>query len=557
MIAVVNVTHKTSPYLEPHTTQQVFGKLVESGFEARLLCSSLEPLEESLESMPELEGVIFYGLFNVRGILDEDQAKRNAIATRLREQGFQGFIVAGGHQATIDPEGTLLGCTAIDYVLTGEPEGVVLDLVRLLSAHQSVDDLPGIAYRQEGRTVRRNPPHRPPSVLGRGSPHRPYLEALSRVHPPSLLAALIETSRGCYHPGCTFCSTPVLARAIGARPFRLKPIPTVVEEMAEVMNRYDVTRFVFEDDSFCAPGPSGERRLMEYLEAIRRLSRSVEFSMILRADFVTERSRPIYEELRNSGLRLVYFGVETFSAEDLTFYDKGISLEQTLRGIEILLDLGYSIDVTGQLRLKPGLLPFHPYTRLGQIRDQSAVWKRYGITPIKMLARVELYPGTPLYERTDRDGLLAPETRAGFRFADAWTERFHRTAVAALKTIYRPRRKIREVEKTVQGLKLSADLVEPLRKERELLESAFHQLFDDCLEAGLEEVPESGFQELLNDFHGRMEESLMAGGVSARIETAWEKVRLMVESEYENLGRVVPESAPPVHFRPCWFPTIH
>ena len=558
MIVVINVTRKSSPYLEPQAAEAIVARLKNEGIDARLVCTSFGRIDDQdLVDLHECAMLVFYGLVNVRGIIDEDRKERNRVARWLRNQGYSGFLLAGGHGPTLDPEGTILECPVLDAVLLGEPEQTAVPAVRTLLSGRPLSEVNGVVYRDNEGVIRINAPFPPSPKLIKAPIERPYLHKLLADHPASRLAAILESSRGCYHRGCTFCSTPRFSRVRGGRPFRTKPVAVLIEEMREVGKYYGVRRFVIEDDSFCPPGPAGKRRLLELEEKIADLNRPIELSLVLRSDVVNIDTRPVIERLRDRGLRLVYLGVESFCEEDLLFYEKGIGLQETLAGVEILQELGFSMDVGEQLRIKPGLLPFHPYTRLDTIAKQLDVWNRLRLTPVKMLACVEVYNGTPLAERVRADGLSLPNTREGFRFQDPATGVFHRTARAGLRLIYQPRKRIRQIEKTILGLVLDPSLNLSIRDIREKLERRFASFFERTLRDAMSGANADDLQPWLEDLRRTTGIGTEARDDEAEIAAVWEIVRAEAKALYETAGHRVPNGAEPVYFRPCWFPVIH
>ncbi len=559
MVGVINLTFKKTPYLEPQAAQQIVGRLVSAGIQSRLFCTSiLGKLDDTdLSSLLSMDGIIFYGLMNVRSILDENQAERKRIANRLRELGFRGFIVAGGQHAALDPMGVLKECPAIDYIITADPGYVVVNLVQKLLSGESVRSLPGLAMRDGRYGVRQNEAIPPPETVPVAPAYRPYLKYLTEHHPPGYLAAAMEASNGCYHSGCNFCSTPVFTRAIGARSFRLKPVEAIVREMEGVMKQYNVRQFIFEDDSFCDPSWFGEQRLREFIELLPLLPNKPSFTMVLRPDAVNARTRPLYEALREAGLKLVYFGVESFCQEDLDFYNKGVSIKQIIESLETMYELGYSLDVAAPLRIKPGFLPFHPYTRLTSIEAQLSFWERYSITPVKMIAQVEVYPGTSLYRRVKKDGLLAPGTRSGFSFQDPLTGRFHKLVFNGLKEIHKTRKQIRNIEKTAFGFNFAPEITSDVRHIREELERLYYEFYVTALSAATGKSAEQVFDNIFIDYRDSVKVLMEKLEAVSIIDITWDRVFSQVSKIYYLSGRKFPKCAHPNYFRPCWFPAIH
>ena len=118
----------------------------------------------------------------------------------LRSLGFDAPICLYGFFPGLVWKEILDYCSAVDYVIVGEPEETMVDLARCIEA--------GIEVRVEGVALRRHgeasfPRMRAPieSPDGLAFPLRPSLESEQTV---SVLA-----SRGCYNQ-CSFCLVPAL-----------------------------------------------------------------------------------------------------------------------------------------------------------------------------------------------------------------------------------------------------------------------------------------------------------------------------------------------------------
>jgi radical SAM superfamily enzyme YgiQ (UPF0313 family) len=120
------------------------------------------------------------------------------LAQALRDNGYAGHIIAGGHFASFNCERLLQDFPAFDSVGLGEGE----DIIRSLSDH--LDDysgLPGLCFRRSDGSVQVNPSAGNPENLDslpfpkRTKYHR-YFE--------KPIASLL-TSRGCWRD-CAFCS---------------------------------------------------------------------------------------------------------------------------------------------------------------------------------------------------------------------------------------------------------------------------------------------------------------------------------------------------------------
>src|SRR6202162_4545760 len=100
-----------------------------------------------------------------------------------------------------------------------------------------------------------------------------------------------------------------------------------------------ITIFLFQDDDFPLFGPVWRRWARAFVEELHRnrLPGRVIWKINCRADAVDPE---LMAEMRDAGLFLVYMGLESGSEEGLKTLHKQITVEQNLRAVRILKELG-------------------------------------------------------------------------------------------------------------------------------------------------------------------------------------------------------------------------
>jgi len=160
-------------------------------------------------------------------------------------------VVFGGVHPTAVPE-KVLANDFVDFVIRGEAEFALLDLVAHLAAREPREKLltvPNVCFRLDG-AVRLNPP-------------RPYIADLDALPFPDKRLFfeadgfftgnpyLIIASRGCPY-ACTYCSNFMYRELYGvkARHVRRRSQDNVIEELALAKARWKPARIHFVDDVF-------------------------------------------------------------------------------------------------------------------------------------------------------------------------------------------------------------------------------------------------------------------------------------------------------------------
>ncbi|MDD4910433.1 MAG: cobalamin-dependent protein [Candidatus Omnitrophica bacterium] len=185
----------------------------------------------------------------------------NNLFTRQRENGHAiyklakkisgGIItVAGGAHPTVMPE-AVLSDKNVDFVVIGEGEQTFLELIRAIEGEKEVSGLDGIAYRDNG-SVKLIPKTRFIQDLDALPFPARHLLAMEKYFGLKSSHGMrrcerfspIITSRGC-PIGCTFCS----AHRVWGKMFRKRSPRNVIDEMAELKNKYGIEELLFEDDN--------------------------------------------------------------------------------------------------------------------------------------------------------------------------------------------------------------------------------------------------------------------------------------------------------------------
>jgi len=157
------------------------------------------------------------------------------------------IIVVGGVHAT-HFDRYILESTRADYVVRGEAERCLPQLLETLRSRRRPDGIPGVSYRSNGEEIVQNPPDNRAAVEEVKNRTVPLYELIPEG---SYNLIPLETSRGCPN-SCIFCSIPYRRQWRGRD-------PKVVLEEIDRINRSYIQRFtsnslLFVDDCFTASG---------------------------------------------------------------------------------------------------------------------------------------------------------------------------------------------------------------------------------------------------------------------------------------------------------------
>ncbi len=234
------------------------------------------------------------------------------LATELKRELPHNPIVIGGAHATALPVETMEQFPCFDFLIYGEGEITLAELVLALSGKKGMEDVKGLVFR--GREIKQNEP-------------RPLITNLDELpFPawhifPSLRQYPVLSSRGCPFR-CIFCS-----RVLGNK-LRLRSAQNIVDELETIYDNYHPERISFHDDTFGV----NHRHTYELLDLIieKGLSKKVKFDVTTRVDTV---NYELLKKLKEAGFTAVGLGVESGNQQILSNINKGITLEQAEKAV--------------------------------------------------------------------------------------------------------------------------------------------------------------------------------------------------------------------------------
>ena len=239
-------------------------------------------------------------------------------------------IIIGGPHASVYPRESL-EATQADFLVSGDGEDVLLELVQCLSEGRPIKEMSGLWTKAaDGEIIEPLQPHAvvtdissipPPdrSLL----PYKLYNNILS----PAEYETTMVTSRGCPYK-CVFCKMDV--QKVYARSAEL-----VVEEFRQIaeMGISDVQVY---DDTFTW----GEARAIDICDGIIEQGIKVNWAIRDRANRVTPK---LYSKLKQAGCHRVHFGVETGSPKIMKNSGKFLTIDQVREAIVISRQIGMEV----------------------------------------------------------------------------------------------------------------------------------------------------------------------------------------------------------------------
>ncbi len=260
-----------------------------------------------------------------------------ALADALKQEESSLPIVMGGAHVTSFYDHIFFECAAVDYLIPGEGEETLAELLDCLERNEDPMEVHGLILRGFDGTCRITPvreyikdldalPH-PVRDIYDNSRYIPLPNQSRR-----LPATTIITSRGCPYGKCRFC----YQGGKYASPYRRRSPENVIEEIQQLIDALGVREIVFWDDNFCI----NIKWITRFCDLLDENKLNIAWTVQGRVNTVTE---AMLHRMAASGCYNIYFGFESGSQETLDFVQKGITLEQSRDAVRWAKQAGMEI----------------------------------------------------------------------------------------------------------------------------------------------------------------------------------------------------------------------
>ena len=303
------------------------------------------------------------------------------LLTWAREACPNAILLAGGPHPTHLAEEVFEDCPALNAIVQGEGETVLLGIVERLHAAPGSDlwqRTPGLILR-EGRTLPQ-PPLEDLDAVGIPAEHleADFLDDVGQL-------AYLSSSRGC-PATCNFCNTP----EFWGTSIRFRSAESVLRELRLLRERHGLTYFSFRDDTFTA----NRDRVLKLMDGIQGSGLHPLWNCQSRVNLVDE-DRLV--AMKRAGCEFMQFGVEHGSERVLALLDKGTNLRHARRALDLVRKVGMNLGIY--------LITGIPGETWADV-EESAAFIRDTRPSDCQISPLALYPGTRMYDQYRAEGRI-------------------------------------------------------------------------------------------------------------------------------------------------------
>jgi radical SAM superfamily enzyme YgiQ (UPF0313 family) len=272
----------------------------------------------------------------------------------------------------------------LDFILAGEFEGALAELLPDFAARRTVAELPGVAQR------------------GGAFVPRALIADLSLLPVPDDVGANcgyaslnIAASRGCYGE-CSFC---FIHRYYGCSRRRVRNPASLERELEIRLQRRGIASLYFIDPTFIGLGEGERQRACEIGRMARRFG--LPFGFETRVDGIDQE---LLADLAENGATSVFLGIESGCDSVLQRIGKRITTEQIRRGVRAVRDSG--------IRLNLGFIMFEPDSTLAELEenytflDELELLDDHELTANLLYHNQIVLHGSAAWERFGNEGRL-------------------------------------------------------------------------------------------------------------------------------------------------------
>ncbi len=218
-------------------------------------------------------------------------------------------------------------CPWVDIIVRGEAEKSAPILLGALTNGDSLENVPGISYIQDG-VIRHNP--RPPRIVN-----------LDRITPPayhhvdlsSYTGFNVITSRGCPYE-CTFCSVA----PVWDHKSYYRSAESVIQDMKTLHEKGGAEMILFQDEFFV----SSPSRVVSFCNALEKTGLSLLWKAFGRINLS---STEMMEAMERTGCVEIRFGIESGDDRILELTKKGFTSDETIEIVRIACDIFRRVDL--------------------------------------------------------------------------------------------------------------------------------------------------------------------------------------------------------------------
>ncbi len=331
-------------------------------------------------------------------------ARTCEIAKRVNEDIV---TIVGGIHFSFTPDESLQTYPEIDYIVRGEGEQTVVEIIKTLQRKGKISGVKGISYRLNERIIHNQSRPLIENLDSLPFPAYHLVEKNLKHYHFTMMAGrnnrymVLEGARGCEHH-CSFCTQ---WNHWGGR-WRTKSVKRIADEIEFLHNTYGGIFLWLADDHMRL-----DIRGRQLYEELKKRSCKEDIMLFFQSRTDDVATNPdLVGKLRQVGMYWIMVGVENDSEETLKEYKKGTKTSDAYATMKILRDhdiFSHAMFVIGARRdTHESIERLRQYSM--DLAPDFAIYT--ALTPL---------PGTVYYEKAKKNGWIEDTNYTNYDFAHA------------------------------------------------------------------------------------------------------------------------------------------
>jgi len=312
----------------------------------------------------------------------------------------QGVVTLAGGQHFVGENTTEALHNGIDYVVSGEGEKAIRELLEVIEGRREAGSVPGIAYWDGDRVVRT--PSREPLTDFDELPYPDF----SLVRYAHLKIFPVERIRGCCM-NCEFCT-------VKGQP-RCAPVDRLLGNISYLVETRNAKQFFIVDDLFGQQRDETLRFCRLFADYQRRIGRGLETTVQIRLD--KAKDPELLAAMRDAGIKYVAIGFESPIDEELKAMNKAINSRDMLALVRVFHQFGFLIHGMFIFGYPLGEHTSFVMSARERVRRFRSFIRKAKIDTVQVLLPVPL-PGTGLRRRLEEQNRIYALQDVGWEFYD-------------------------------------------------------------------------------------------------------------------------------------------
>ena len=366
--------------------------LLQAGFEVKLVDNLISPDYEKT-ILRETTDALCLGISVLTGPHIGAAIRVSRAVKKLRPELP---IVFGGWHASLATEQTLRE-PFVDAVVRGQGELTLLELVKRMADGSDWHGVYGLSFKDSTGKIIHEPERPVANVNDLPSPAYHLADPGIYAAASGVRQLAYTSSVGCPYQ-CNYCTDQVFYK----RRFNAYRVERVIDELADLVPRYDIEHVPFFDSNFLVD----RKRAVSIARGIVEAGIKFQWDFQTSTDFLALMSEDEVRSLAESGVHHIGFGTESASQEVLAMMNKRFqhvdqmvetARKTNLAGIHVVFNiiLGY-----------PGETEAHRQQTFRTMSDIAREYSNVSFSPNIFTP----YPGIPIWPQLKEMGVREPQS---------------------------------------------------------------------------------------------------------------------------------------------------